>query len=63
MIVRFPARAAACVWILREGACWIVVALDHGWTHGCYQDALIDARWLACNLGLGIRAPFGRAAP
>jgi hypothetical protein len=54
-IISFPARHAACVWLLREGQAWLVMALGHGWLHGSYDAALIDARWLSENLGLGVR--------
>lgn len=60
-IVRFPPRRAACVWVLRQDASWLVLARDHGWLHGRYQDALADARWLARNLGIAIRVPFEAA--
>lgn len=54
-LIRFPTRAAACIWIVRDGAAWLVLARDHGWLHGSFHDALADARWLADNLSLPIR--------
>jgi hypothetical protein len=54
-IVPFPARRATCVWILRQGAAWLVLARDHGWLHGNYDAALADAYWLGRNLGLVVR--------
>jgi hypothetical protein len=54
-VVRFPARHAACVWIVPEGAVWLVLARGHGWLHSSYSAALADARWLAGNLGFSIR--------
>jgi hypothetical protein len=54
-VVRFPGRHAACVWVIREDAAWLVLARGHGWLHGDYLDALDDARWLARNLGFTIR--------
>ncbi len=58
-IIRFPARRAMCVWLLEDDGGWLVLAHGHGWLHGCFQDALADARWLARNFGLAIR----RVAP
>jgi hypothetical protein len=50
-LVRFPARHASCIWILREDAAWLVVAGSHSWVHGDYHAAHADARWLAQNFG------------
>jgi hypothetical protein len=55
-IIRFPPRHAPCVWLIRQSETWLVLARDHGWLHGDYQDALADANWLARNLGFPIRA-------
>jgi len=55
LLVRFPARATSCVWLLREDAAWLVLAGSHGWLHGDYHTAHADAEWLAENLGLPIR--------
>jgi hypothetical protein len=55
-LIRFPARHAGCVWILREDAAWLVLAGSHGWAHGDYHTAHADAQWLAQNLGLPIRS-------
>ena len=55
-VVRFPARQAACVWLVRGDATWLVLAGSHGWAHSDYFAALIDARWLAQNLGVPIRS-------
>jgi len=54
-VVRFPARRAACVWLIRQSETWLVLARGHGWLHGRYQDALADAYWLARNLGVAVR--------
>jgi len=54
-IIRFPARQGARIWLMREGAAWLVVARGHGWLHGNYNDAFSDAVWLAENLGLAVR--------
>jgi hypothetical protein len=57
MIIRFPPRRSAAVWLFeaREGDGWLVLARGHGWLHGSRLDALADARWLAHNLGYPIR--------
>jgi hypothetical protein len=55
-MIRFPARRGACVWIMREGRAWLVVALGHGWLFGSRGEALADARWLARTLGLPVRS-------
>jgi hypothetical protein len=56
-VIRFPARRAACVWIVRDGdGAWLVLSLDHGWLHGDYRSAFSDACWLAENLDLPIRS-------
>jgi hypothetical protein len=56
MIERFPMRHAACVWLLAEDeGKWLVLAGEHGWSHGDYDAARDDARWMARNLGLPIR--------
>jgi hypothetical protein len=54
-ILRFPLRRSASVWIIREGAAWLVLARGQAWLHGSHRAALADARWLAQNLGLPIR--------
>lgn len=55
-IIRFPARNVAAIFISEaaEGG-WLVCARDHGWLHGDRRSALVDAHWLAWNLGLPIR--------
>jgi hypothetical protein len=56
MIIRFPPRRCAAVWLLRahDGG-WLVLARGHGWLHGSRSAALETARWLATNLGFPIR--------
>ena len=54
-LVRFPARHASCVWILRESTAWLVLHGNHGWAHGDHRAARADAEWLSKNLGLPIR--------
>jgi hypothetical protein len=54
-IARFPMRRSAVVWVMREGIAWLVAG-DHGWLFGSREEANRDARWLARNLGLPIRA-------
>ena len=56
MIIRFPARNAAAIFVreVPEGG-WIVVARGHSWLHGDGASALADARWLSENLALPIR--------
>jgi hypothetical protein len=56
-MVRFPARRTTCIWIMgpeAEGG-WLVLAGEHGWSHGDYDAARDEARWMARNLGLPIR--------
>jgi hypothetical protein len=55
-IIRFPPRRSAAIFVheVAEGG-WIVLAQDHGWTHGDARSAFADARWLSRNLGLPIR--------
>jgi hypothetical protein len=55
-VIRFPTRHSACVWIMREGAAWLVRAGAHGWLHGSHYEALADAYWLSRNLGLPVRS-------
>ena len=56
VVVRFPARCAAAVWLLQasEGG-WLVLARAHGWLFGSLVEARSAARWLSRNLGLPIR--------
>lgn len=54
-IERFPMRHAVCVWVLRDEDGWLVLARDHGWTHGSYYSAMADASWLSQNLAMPIR--------
>jgi hypothetical protein len=54
-VIQYPKRASFEVLIMREGEAWLVLARDHGWSHGDRTDALTDARWLAENFGVGIR--------
>jgi hypothetical protein len=60
-IERFPMRHAVCVWVLRDEDGWLVLARDHGWTHGNYYSAMADASWMSQNLAMPIR--IRRAAP
>jgi hypothetical protein len=55
-VIRFPPRQIAAVWLLQatEGG-WLVLARDHGWLHGDRRSTLVDAQWLAWNLGLPVR--------
>ena len=48
VVVRFPARRAAVVWLLQasEGG-WRVLARGHGLLHGSHSDAVENARWPA----------------
>ena len=54
-IINFPPRRSACVWMLRDDGCWLVLAGENGWLHGSSVHALQDAAWLAENLSLPIR--------
>jgi hypothetical protein len=56
IVVRFPTRRLAAVWITRQGPAWLVLAYEHGWLFGSYQEAQRDAQWLGRNLGLPVRA-------
>jgi hypothetical protein len=55
-ILRFPARNAAAIFISKaaEGG-WLVLTRGHGWLHGDRRAALMDAQWVAWNLGLPVR--------
>jgi hypothetical protein len=55
-VVRFPQRRAQAIWIVpgRDDP-WIVLAGEHGWSHGDHHSAITDAEWLARNFGLPIR--------
>ena len=55
-VIRFQPRRSSAVWVLREGAAWLVVANDHGWLHGSRASAVEDAQWLSENLNLPIRS-------
>jgi hypothetical protein len=54
-VERFPMRHAVCIWLLPECDGWLVLAHNHGWSHGNYRSAFADAAWLSRNLGLPIR--------
>jgi hypothetical protein len=56
-ILRFPLRRTGAILICKErdGGGWLVCARDHGWVHGDQRSALVDAHWLAWNLGLPVR--------
>jgi hypothetical protein len=54
-LIRFPARSAACVWLLRDGPAWLVLAGEHGWLFGSSLSAMADATWLSQNLKLPVR--------
>jgi hypothetical protein len=54
-VIRFPMRRAACIWVRREEASWLVQAGNHAWQHGDYRDADRDASWLSQNYGLPVR--------
>ena len=53
-ITRLPLRQSV-VWIMRDGAAWLVVSGSHGWLHGDRQSARDDAAWLSENLSLPVR--------
>jgi hypothetical protein len=55
-ILRFLPRRAQAIWIVpgRDDP-WIVLAGEHGWSHGDHRSAAADAEWLAHNFGLSIR--------
>jgi hypothetical protein len=56
VVVRFPPRHLAAVWILPLAESgWLVLHGSCGWLHGDYDDAIADAQWLARNSGLQIR--------
>lgn len=50
-IISFPRRYPAVISILREGRAWLVTHRGHGWLHGTVHTALVDACWIAKNLG------------
>jgi hypothetical protein len=51
-VIPFPPRPSRIViYITREVNTWLVRARGHGWAHGSSRAALIDAFWLAKNLG------------
>lgn len=56
MVVRFPSRRSAAVFVLREelGA-WLVIARENGWAFGSYRAAIAEARRLAAPFGLPVR--------
>jgi hypothetical protein len=54
-VIRFEPRRSTAVWLVRQGAAWLVLARGHGWLHGDYYDALADAVWLSENLGFVVR--------
>jgi hypothetical protein len=49
-----PTTPAILVVRERDGGGWLALAGAHGWLFGSRADALAEARWLACNLGLSI---------
>jgi hypothetical protein len=55
IVLRFPARRSACIWMLRDGPGWLVLAGENGWLHGSSVSALEDAGWLAKNFRLPLR--------
>ena len=54
-VIRFPPRRSSAVWVLREGAAWLVVMRGHAWLHGDRLAAMRDAFWLSRNLNLPVR--------
>ena len=54
-IERFPMRRAACIWVLLDCDGWLVLAGDHGWSHGSYTAAIADASWHSQNRAMPIR--------
>lgn len=54
-LYRFPARRSLAIWLMRDGAAWLVLANGHGWTHGSSAAADADAQWMSRNLDLPIR--------
>jgi hypothetical protein len=55
-VIAFPPRQSRCVWLLRDGGAWLVVAGSSGWTHGSLAEAKAEARWLSENFGYPIRS-------
>ena len=54
--LRFPMRRSTAIWVSSSVDGWLVRALDHGWIHGTFADAVYDASWLSQNLDLPIRS-------
>jgi hypothetical protein len=55
-IIPFP-RPPFAVRVTREDeGGWLVLVGSHGWLHGDEDGAREDARWLAANYGVPVRA-------
>ena len=58
-LLRFPMR---CIWLVREGDAWLVLAGSYGSLHGDHNSAFADAKWLSANFGGLHRRHSARAA-
>lgn len=55
-VVRFPlSRVSILIVRERGGDGWVLLAGLRGWLHRDRRAALVDAHWLAWNLGLPLR--------
>ena len=56
IIVPFPNRGPFVVRIERErdGEGWLVLARSHGWLHGDFYAATVDAREIASGFGVSV---------
>jgi hypothetical protein len=53
-IIQFPQRRQLSIRIEREEPAWLVIRGEHGWLFGCRREAVLEARELARQDGVGI---------
>jgi hypothetical protein len=65
VIVRFPPRRGAAIFICRsrDDDGWLTLAGAHGWQFGSLTDARAEARWLSLNSGFPIRELITEHSP
>jgi hypothetical protein len=54
LIIRFPPRRTAAIFVCKDGDEWLALARGHGWSFSSRSEALNEAQWLSRNLGLPI---------
>ena len=54
-VLPFPPRGPFAVYIGRAESAWLVVCRNHGWLHGSFREAFLNAVSIAAGFGVSVK--------